>query len=118
MRKKKVTIDDAEFSISPLTLEQVDEFIAQLDKPLDPTADDVKKFKIELEQRARRVVAWGLDNALADDVSERWTPERVYRKLDLKCFAELQDEILSFSNLKGQKLTDAASGEDKPTPIM
>jgi hypothetical protein len=118
MRKKVLEYDGQKYTISPLTLSQVDEFIAAIPASAEATPEAISKRNKELQTRAHQVVAWGLDNALEKSAkleeSERWTPARVYDEIDLQTFTELQTEILVFSGLGRKQLEE---GEAKAATI-
>lgn len=99
MRRKNLTYDGETYVISPLTLEQVEEFIKPLaDGNLEKTSP------AELTKRARQLVAYGLENARrnAEDANP-WTEQRVFKEIDLRTFGDLQREILDFSDLKREE---------------
>jgi hypothetical protein len=104
MRTKKVKIDEDEYTVGALTLEQVEEFIA----PIEQISDTATKA------RAYELVCFGLNNPNRNkneaDVPP-WTKERVYKELDLVTFMKLQSEILEISGLK---VTGIEPGETQP----
>lgn len=106
MRTREVTVDQDKYTIAALTLEQVEQFIAPIEKPEDgqPT-DDAKT-------RAYQLVCYGLNNAHKNG-DPNWTKERVYKELDLVTFLKLQQEILELSGLRR---TGPEPGE--PSPVM
>lgn len=89
-RIKEVTMDGATVRIAPLTLDQIEEYVAPLEEiALERTA------KI----RAYDLVCHGLNNALVDG-EELWTQELLRKDIDLLFFERLQREILEFSGFK------------------
>jgi hypothetical protein len=89
MRQKTVTYDGASFTISPLTLAQVEQFIS----PLPKEGDVLRAGKV----RAFDLLCWALNNA---NPEQKWDHERIRQELDPWVFAKLQDEILEFTGLK------------------
>ncbi len=99
MRKKQITFEGAEFSISPLNLEQVDKFVVPLD-----AATDAGSIKIQ----GYELVCSGLNNANPDDP---WTHERLRTEFDLPLLAFVRDEILKFSGLALASVDGDKKGE-------
>ena len=104
MRQKTVTYDGASFTISPLTLAQVEQFIA----PLPKEGDLVREGRV----RAFDLVCWALNNAQPD---EKWDHERIRQELDPWVFAKLQDEILEFSGLRRIVPGEKAAASEAPS---
>lgn len=107
VRKKKVTLDGAEFTIAPLTLDQVDEYVAPL--------EDIANQKSVGFKKGFQVVAYGLNNALPEGEAQ-WTEERIKSELDLVIFEHLQNEIIEFSGFKLDKAAIAAAGVQVGVP--
>jgi hypothetical protein len=112
MRKKTVEYDGQAYTISPLTMEQLDKFVTSI--PLmseEPSADEISNRAKALAQRARELVAWGLQNAQEKD-AEPWTPERVYQEIDLDTFVNLQTAIMEFGGLRRKQLKEGENVVD------
>ena len=104
LRTKPVSRDGATVTIAPLTIDQVEEYVA----PLEDLAGE-KSAKI----RSYELVCHGLNNALADG-EPQWTHDRIRKELDLVLFGELQREILEFSGFKlDRKEAVAVPGESR-----
>src|SRR5437899_6256311 len=99
MRRKIIEQDGETFTISPLTLAQLEEFGA-------PLSNEKREIKI----RAFDLVCHGLNNALANG-APRWDHDRIRQELDLIMFKRLQDEILEFSGLPVPKSGEPSAGE-------
>jgi hypothetical protein len=109
MRTRKVVIPEAEGSylVGALTLEQVELFIA----PLEKLGGDEAKI------RAYELVCYGLNNAdKSGDTAGKWTKDRVFKELDMVTFMKLQEEILDLSGLKLSK--DKQLGEAQTAPVL
>src|SRR5688572_26234373 len=88
MRKKTVSFDDdTRFTISPLNLNQVDDYVREL--PESATA-------AEAQARSLEVICTSLNNASPDTP---WTPQRCREELDLPVMKFLFNEILKLSGL-------------------
>ncbi len=104
VRTRVVAQDGAEFKIAPLTLDQIDEYVA----PLGDIADQKKVgFK-----KGFQVVCFGLNNALPEGSADtdKWTEERVKNEIDLVMFERLQNEIIEFSGFKLDKTAINTAG--------
>jgi hypothetical protein len=86
MRTKTVSLDGADFAISPLTMSQVEGFVGILN---DPTAD---KMKVQ-----REVVATGMNNAAG---TLEWGEARVYNEIDFVTFRLLTEQVCAFSGIE------------------
>lgn len=95
MRKKTVSIDGAEFHISSLTVDQVEEIIAPIEEL------DLKSGKARVYQ----IICHGINNYIQDQKTgeELWTPENIGSKLDLVSLPFLKSEILKFSGLNEEE---------------
>lgn len=96
MRKKVVELDGQTFTISPLNLQQCEEFIK-------PAAAGVTP-----RQRTIELIITSLNNAAPP---EPWTEENLRPELDLIVVGWLQKEILSFSGLATADETGRTPGE-------
>lgn len=107
MRTRKVQIDEDVYTIGALTLEQVEKFIA----PMEKLGDEDAKI------RAYELVCYGLNNANKKNGAEKdkWTKERVYTELDMVSFMRLQDEILELSGLRAK---DKSLGEAETVTVL
>jgi len=94
IRTKVVEMDGASYTIAPLTLEQIDEYVAPLEDVANQNSIGFKK--------GFQVVCYALNNALPEGTpdEERWTDDRVRKEIDLVLFEKLQGEIISFSGFK------------------
>lgn len=110
-RRKTIEMDGVEFTISPLTLLQVDQLVASRDEVVDAKGDQKEIRKVMF----RTVLCTGLNNALPDDAPDtaKWDVERVLAELDLPLSMRLQKEILIFSGLEATE-----EGPNKVTPIQ
>lgn len=114
MRKRTVTMDGAEFVVSPLTVEQTEEHLEALEKITGgATTVDVgsnPEMISKLKKSSQRLVATGLNNAHIESWNGEtpvyesgfslWTSERVARELDLGALQELRGAIMEMSRLK------------------
>jgi hypothetical protein len=109
-RTKVVELDGAKFTIAPLTLRQVEEFLEKQRAALgmDPTS---KVFTIEHAAKAdqgkltdlwREFICMGLNNAMLSETGERWKPDRLIDQIDLVTFQRLRNELMEFSGLKSE----------------
>ncbi len=89
-----------EITISPLSLEQVDQLAHSQE---NPTADPA-----ELRVRRYQLVLWGLNNA---EPQNPWTEQRLRKEFDLVLLSKLTDEVLAFSGLESKKEGLPAPGE-------
>jgi hypothetical protein len=113
MRKKEISLDGQTYTISPLSLSQVKDFLEDQRMAL---GKDKKGNKIDdadpqkLENVWRRFICTGLNNAgKGAEGFVPWTSERVLEELDIKFFDLLRDEILELSSLRSD--VKAAPGE-------
>lgn len=97
VRTKQVKMDGAEFTIAPLTLDQIEQYIAPL--------EDVATQKAIGFRKAYEVVCYGLNNALPEGTPEdqKWTKEKVSKQIDMVLFERLQEEIIEFSGFRLDK---------------
>jgi hypothetical protein len=94
MRKKQVEFDGEKFLISPLTLDQTDEYFKMRAPPGDSDEVRIEKGK----NRQAFLICTALNNANPD---AKWTPERCNKELDSDLFWNLlPTEILRFMGLK------------------
>lgn len=116
VRIKKFEMDGVVLPYAPLTLEQVEAYVAPLEN-IDAAGGAGKIRSYDL-------ICNGLNNALPADAPEadKWTPTRVRAELDLPLFDKLRNEILLLSGFAIQ-LDDkvavpgessAAANADKP----
>ncbi len=111
-RTKLVKIDNAEFMISSLTVEQVEEY-------LSPLEDMAGSALITVKNRTHQIIANGLNNVHMDEDGNvqlpegvtLWNIERIRKALDLITIDTLNREVLLFSGLKIMKA--AAEGESQ-----
>jgi len=89
VRQKRLEYDGAVFVISPLTIEQVEQFIS----PLSEEGDPLRQGMV----RAYDLICWGLNNA-GPEIP--WDHTRIRRELDPWVLTKLQEEILAFSGLR------------------
>jgi hypothetical protein len=108
-RMKVVEIDGAKFTISPLTVKQVEDFIGQSKE------QRTELFGALLPARMYDVIVVALANASPGD---GWTRERVYTELDQLSLETLFGEILEFSRMKlEKKAVDDSAGEALPAAL-
>jgi len=88
VRTKKVELDGASFTIAPLSVFQVEEFIPKQRELL------TKKDIAGMRDCWRELICIGLNNAGGD-----FKKEDIDKELDLVMFNLLRDEILKFSSL-------------------
>lgn len=113
MRTKIMNEDGWEAKVSPLTVDQVAEYLERLAEATKghEDADAYPESVLEkLKQLAWRNVASGLNNAhivkwngespVYDDDFTPWTPERVRRELDLVLIAKIREQVYEMSGLK------------------
>jgi hypothetical protein len=118
IRTKKVTIDGAEYTISPLTVEQVDAFnqaLQVLPKLEDLTEEQRSSIaKNPFVQPTFQVIAWSFNNVYEipgdTDSAAHLTASDIPRKMDNITINFLRDEILSFSGLN-YKTAETKPGE-------
>lgn len=108
-RTKTVKIDNAEFVIGALSLDQVEEYLA----PLDPEQKMSASEKAEaLRTRAIEMICNGLNNAPSKDgaaaITEPWTVARFRKECDAIIFHKLNVDILQFSGLQ---VTEESPGD-------
>ena len=117
-RKKKVELDGAEFSITPLTFEQVETWVRQrAEFGLDAPGFDVTAVDPNLLRRSvfENVICASLNNA--KEINGEWTSDRVYKEMDKVLYEFVYAEILKFMGFASTSGTDsteevkAASGE-------
>jgi hypothetical protein len=99
MRKKLITLDGMDLTISPLNLLQVDE----LAKSQEPGAE-----KSEIRARRFQLLLWGLNNA---EPVEPWTEERIQKEFDLLMVGKVTTEILALSGLESTAEVVTSAGE-------
>jgi len=101
-RRKTVSIDGAEFTISPLTIEQVEQLVAP--------AEELQENKSGIV-RVYEMICTSLNNAIAGGASpaEPWTPARIKHELDQYTVAWLQDQVLAMSGLRA--VAESPTGE-------
>jgi hypothetical protein len=105
VRQKRLEYDGAVFVISPLTIEQVEQFIS----PLPAEGDKLREGMV----RAYDLICWGLNNAGPETP---WDHARIRRELDPWVLVKLQEEILSFSGLKKVEPGEALLPESSAKP--
>lgn len=88
-RTKKVELDGASFTIAPLTVSQVEDFVEGQRELLDK--NDTKGMR----ESWRELICMGLNNAGAE-----YTAAAIDDTLDMVLFSLLRDEILKFSGIK------------------
>lgn len=112
-RTKTLTFDNAEFIISSLTVDQVEEYLA----PLENMAANAL---ITVKNRTYKIVCHALNNVHADEDGnlpedyKPWTIERLRKVADLVTVDKLNKEVLEFSGLK---IMTAAQGEPKAASV-
>lgn len=89
MRTKVVKVDNAEYTIGALTLNQVE----QLGEAAAAELDGQK-----VRARWMDIVLWGLNAPLAEG-EKRWDEPRVKAELDLVSFRALSEAVIGFSGL-------------------
>src|SRR5579871_2297801 len=97
-RTKAIVMDGASFTIAPLTVSQVEEFISRQRALL------AKKDAVGMRDTWRDLICMGLNNAGGE-----WKKEELDTTLDIPLFNFLRDEILKFSGL-------ASDNEEKKIP--
>src|SRR5271154_3437424 len=101
MRRKTITLDGAEFVISPLTLEQVDRYTTPI---VDFEKMDTDAKRKSLRERSYQMICDALNNAIdphglplnvvygegnreaPKTRADLWTPARIYKEIDLVTF--------------------------------
>lgn len=125
-RRKEVEMDGAKFTISPLTLSQVEQLVQAKDQVVEAigapaTLTDGEQARSLRSRMYELVVCNGLNNALPKDApeSDRWTVQRVEDELDMVLVEFLQKQILGFSKLEapeGAQPGQAVRGEEVAAP--
>ena len=113
MRKREVKMDDQAYTISPLSLSQVKEFLVSQKDALGQGKANGEPDAQKLEILWRKFLCAGLNNAgRGDSDFVEWTEQRILDELDLKFFSYLRDQLLEFSGLENEK-ESASPGEAK-----
>jgi hypothetical protein len=109
LRRKVVEKHGISLTIAPLTLAQVEEWIAPLEDVVPEKRNIMRAYDLCLN---------GLNNAL-EPGEKVWTRERLRDEIDMPLFRELQDQILIISGFKQDPETvpgesAAASANNSP----
>ena len=98
MRKKEVKMDNVTIVISPLSVDQVEAYIA----PLEEVAANDNHGVVQ-KNRVYKLVLDGINNAMLNDDGEMpedakpWTRTQLTRRVDVRLLGLLQKTILEFS---------------------
>jgi hypothetical protein len=122
-RTKVVEMDGVKVTIAPMTLEQIEEYIAPLEELEGKTTAKVRVFNL---------VCNGLNNAMLDENgnmppdAKPWTHEMLRHRIDMLLYEKLQREILEFSGFKledkdvelpGESNAASAKGNSQPVAV-
>jgi hypothetical protein len=110
MRRKLLEKDGLKMWVSPLTIEQVEDHLKELNVILE---DETADRSLKLRGLWQRFVLRGLNNAQNGDGEQPWTEDRITKELDLLLFAELRAQIITLSGLQVEPT--AAPGEAPAT---
>lgn len=91
VRTKEVEFEGLKIKIAPLTLEQVEQYVA----PLEEIAANGGAAKI----RSYDLICNSLNNALQPG-EEHWTHERLRAELDMPLYEFLHSQVLEYSGFK------------------
>lgn len=107
LRKKTVEIDGTSFTIAPLRMGQIEEFIE-----VEQTANE--DYRVQRE-RTWKVIHASLTNAAGPGATVPTLPE-IKNQLTLEGYLELNQEVMQISGLRPGETTAAAATTDSTSP--
>lgn len=115
MRRRIIEMDGESITISPITVDQADEYTERLqalsDERAGKKAEDLPRPLLDKYKRLSRwLVVTGINNAL-NGSGEQWKEEDIGKRLDLALLERLRDEILLMSKLTVERETDNKGGQ-------